>query len=137
MLAPKKTKHRKMQKGGWPYGVDYRGADLSFGEFGLKTLETYRITARQIEAARRAITHYIKRGGKIWIRIFPHKPITSKGGGMKMGKGKGVVDHHVAIVKPGRILFEMDGVPLATAKEAMKRAADKLPVKTKFITKQQ
>lgn len=134
MLMPKKTKHRKAQKGR-VRGVDSRGTELSFGEFGLKALEKERISTRQIEASRRAMTRYVKRGGKIWIRIFPDKPITSKGGGMKMGKGKGAVDHYAAVVKPGRVLFEMSGVTIDVAKEAMKRAADKLPIKTKFIEK--
>lgn len=134
MLMPKKTKHRKMQKGRIR-GIESRGIELSFGEFGLKALEKSRISARQIEASRRAMTRYIKRGGKIWIRIFPDKPISIKGGGMKMGKGKGPVDHYAAVIRPGRVLFEMAGVSPTIAKEAMKLAANKLPIKTKFISK--
>lgn len=134
MLMPRKTKYRKMQKGR-VRGFDLRGSKLSFGEFGLKALEAERISARQIEASRRAMTRYIKRGGKIWIRVFPDKPITQKGAGMKMGKGKGAVDHYAAAVKPGRVLFEMAGVSIDIAKEALKRAADKLSIKTRFITK--
>lgn len=134
VLMPKKTKHRKAQKGRM-WGIESRGVDLSFGEFGLKTLERYRISSRQIEASRRAMTRYIKRGGKIWIRVFPDKPITTKGSGSKMGKGKGAIDHYAAVVKPGRVLFEMSGVSVETAREALKRAANKLPVKTKFISK--
>lgn len=134
MLMPKKTKHRKTQKGRIR-GIESRGTELSFGEFGLKALEQHRISGRQIEASRRAMTRYIKRGGKIWIRIFPDKPISSKGGGMKMGKGKGAVEYYAAVVRPGRVLFEMSGVGANVAKEAMKRAAKKLPIKTKFIAK--
>lgn len=125
-----------MQRGGRIKGVDRKGTELSFGEFGIKSLGTSGISSRQIEAARRAMTHYVKRGGKIWIRIFPNKPMTIKGAGMKMGKGKGTVDHYVFVVRPGRILFEMGGVTLEIAKEAMRRASHKLPIKTKFITKQ-
>ncbi len=109
--------------------------DVSFGQYGLKSLEGRWVTSRQIEAARRVMTRYTKRGGKIWIRIFPDKPITKKGGEMPMGKGKGAVDHYVAVVKPGVIMFEMDGVDKQMAKEAMKLAAYKLPVKCKFVTK--
>lgn len=134
MLMPRKTKYRKTQKGR-VRGFDWRGSKLSFGEFGLKALEAERISARQIEASRRAMTRYIKRGGKIWIRVFPDKPITQKGAGMKMGKGKGAVDHYAAVVKPGRVLFEMAGVSIDIAKEALKRAADKLSIKTRFIAK--
>ena len=134
MLQPKKVKHRKWHKG-TSRGVETRGTELAFGAYGLKSLEARWITARQIEAARRAITNYIQRGGKVWIRIFPDKPVTKKPPEVTLGGGKGSVDHYVAPVKPGRILFEMDGVPSAVAAEAMRLAAHKLPVKTRFITK--
>jgi len=132
---PKKTKHRKMMKGRMR-GVESRGGKIAFGSFALKSLGTNWITSRQIEAARRAMTRFIKRGGKIWIRIFPDKPITQKGAEVPMGSGKGAVDHYAAVVKPGRIIFEMDGVPADLAKEAMRRATHKLPIKTKFIVKE-
>ncbi len=134
MLAPKRVKHRKWHKGR-TRGQATKGADLAFGSFGLKTMETGWLTARQIEAARRAMTRYIQRGGKIWLRIFPDKPITKKGAETPMGGGKGSVDHYVAPVKPGRILFEMDGVTAEVAQEAMRLASHKLPVKTKIVTK--
>jgi len=134
MLMPKKTKHRKSHKGKRG-GKATRLITVSFGSFGLKSLDACWITARQIEAARRVMTRYIKRGGKIWIRIFPDKPVTKKGGEIPMGKGKGAVDHYVAVVKPGMIMFEMEGVDEKTAKEAMTLAAYKLPVKCKFIVK--
>ncbi len=134
MLMPKKTKHRKSHKGKRG-GKATRLVTVSFGSFGLKSLDACWITARQIEATRRVMTRYIKRGGKIWIRIFPDKPVTKKGGEIPMGKGKGAVDHYVAVVKPGMIMFEMEGVDEKTAKEAMMLAAHKLPVKCKFITK--
>lgn len=134
MLFPKKTKHRKMQKGRRrKKGVTKGGAEINFGSFGLKAQSSAWVTARQIEAARRAMTRYVQRGGKIWIRIFPDKPITHKGTETPMGKGKGSVDHYAVPVKSGRILFEMDGVPEEMAREAMRRASHKLPVKTKFI----
>ncbi len=132
MLSPKKVKHRKWQKGR-AKGLDTRGIEIAFGSYGLKTLEAKWITARQIEAARRAIIRYLKKGGKLWIRIFPDKPITTKGTEIPMGGGKGSVDHYVASVKPGRILFELEGIEKEMAKEAFKRASAKLPVKTKFI----
>ncbi|MBI3420626.1 MAG: 50S ribosomal protein L16 [Candidatus Sungbacteria bacterium] len=132
MLQPKKVKHRKWQKG-TTKGNETRGRDLAFGKYGLKSLEPHWITARQIEAARRAMTHSIRRGGKIWIRIFPDKPITKKPPEVTLGGGKGAVDHYVAPIRPGRILFEMDGVSRAVAAEAMRLAAHKLPVKTKFM----
>ena len=135
MLSPKKVKHRKWQKG-TSKGKTKGGAQLAFGSFGLKAMETCWLTARQIEASRRAMTRYIQRGGKVWLRVFPDKPITRKGAEVPMGGGKGGVDHYVTVIKPGRVLFEMDGVPEATAKEAMRLAAYKLPVKTKFIVKQ-
>jgi len=136
MLIPKKVKHRKWHKGRRRFkGVETRGTELAFGSYGLKSQERAWLTARQIEAARRAMTRYVARGGKIWIRIFPDKPVTKKGAETPMGGGKGAVDHYVAPIKPGRILFEMDGVSKDLAEEAMRRASYKLPVKTKFITK--
>ncbi len=134
MLAPKKVKHRKWQKGRIR-GMATSGERLSFGSFGLKALEPRWITARQIEAARRAIVRSIHRGGKLWIRIFPDKPVTKKGDEIPMGKGKGAVDHYVAVVKPGTVIFEMDGVSEEAAKEALRLAAHKLPCKTKFLKK--
>ncbi len=132
---PKKVKHRKIQRGGKIWGVSSRGNTLSFGSFGLRSIENNLVSARQIEAARRAMTRYIQRGGKVWIRIFPDKPMTKKGNETPMGKGKGSVDHFVAVVKAGRILFEMDGIKREAAKEAMKLASYKLNVKTKFVEK--
>lgn len=132
---PKKVKHRKIQRGGAIQGKANRGNELSFGSFGLKSLSSSLITAREIEAARRAMTRYIQRGGKIWIRIFPDKPMTKKGDETPMGKGKGAVDHFVSVVKAGKILFEMDGVKEDIAREAMRLASYKLNVKTKFIAK--
>ena len=136
MLAPKRVKRRKVQKGRMR-GLSYRGSDVSFGDFGLQTLECGRITARQIEAARIAMTRYVKRGGKVWIRIFPDKPISKKPAETRMGKGKGAPDYWVAIVKPGRILYELDGVPEEIAREAFRLAGHKLPVKTRFISRDQ
>ncbi len=135
MLMPKKVKHRKVQRGGRIRGTSSRGNDVSFGSYGLKTMETGLISARQIESARRAMTRYVQRGGKIWIRIFPDKSMTKKGSEVPMGKGKGTVDHFVAVVRPGRIMFEMDGVKREVAKKAMALAAYKLCVKTKFVSK--
>ena len=132
---PKKVKHRKIQRGGGIHGNAQRGNEISFGSFGLKSLEVGLISARQIEAARRAMTRHIQRGGKIWIRIFPDKPMTKKGDETPMGKGKGTVDHFVAVVRPGTILFEMDGVKREIAKKAMELAAYKLCVNTKFVVK--
>jgi len=132
MLMPKKVKHRKQPRGTMS-GISFRGHKLSFGKFGLKSLGRSWLTARQIEAARRAMTRYIKRGGEVWIRIFPDKPVTAQPAETGMGGGKGSLDHFVAVVKPGRILFEMDGVPEEVAKEAFRLASHKLPVKTKFI----
>lgn len=134
---PKKVKHRKIQRGGKIRGLATKGNEVSFGSFGLKSLDCGLISARQIEASRRAMTRYIKRGGKIWIRIFPDKPMTKKGDETPMGKGKGGVDHFVARIKAGRVLFEMDGVPEKIAKEAMRLASHKLGVKTRFIKKEQ
>lgn len=132
MLMPKKVKHRKWHKGR-SKGLSHKGNELSFGSYGLKALETKWITSRQIEAARRAMTRFVQRGGKIWIRIFPDKPVTKKGLEVPMGKGKGSVDHFVFPIKPGRIIFEMDGVDVNIAREAMRLAAHKLPIKTRFI----
>ena|SRR5690554_1372593 len=132
MLQPKRTKYRKTQKGRMK-GVATRGTSLAFGAFGIKTLDESFITARQIEAARIAVTRYMKREGKVWIRIFPDKPITAKPAEVRMGKGKGAPSHWVATVRPGRMLFECDGVSIEVAKEAMRLAAQKLPVKTKFV----
>ena len=134
MLMPKKVKHRRVMKGRMR-GKATRGEKLSFGDFGLKTLEAAWITDRQIEAARIAMTRHVKRGGKIWIRIFPDKPITKKPAETRMGSGKGAPDHWVAVVKPGRVLYEIQGVDEALAREAMKLAAQKLPIKTKFVTR--
>jgi len=132
MLQPKRTKYRKAQKGR-NRGLAHRGSTISFGSFGLKTLDAGWITNRQIESARIAMTRYMKREGNVWIRIFPDKPITAKPQEVRMGKGKGPLSHYVAVVRPGRIMFEMDGVPLETAKEALRLAAQKLPVQTKFV----
>lgn len=134
MLQPKKVKHRKWFKGR-SRGVESRGVDLAYGSFGLKAEEARWLTARQIEAARRAITHYIQRGGKVWIRIFPDKPVTKKPPEVTLGGGKGAVDHYVFPVRPGRVIFEMDGVSVEVAREALRRAAHKLPIKTRFVQK--
>jgi large subunit ribosomal protein L16 len=133
MLLPKKTKYRKQFKGHIPKGPATRGIELSFGQYGLRSEGTERITSRQIEAARRAMTRHIKRGGKIWIRIFPDLPVTRKPAEVSMGSGKGSIDHYAARVRPGRIMFEMEGVQEEVAREAMRLAARKLPVKTKFV----
>jgi len=132
MLAPKRTKHRKIQKGRRK-GLAYRGSSLAFGEFGLQTLDPAWIDTRQIEAARIAITRHIKRGGKLWIRIFPDKPISKKPAETRMGKGKGNPEFWVAVVKSGRILFELEGVTPDVAKEAFRLAGSKLPVRTRFL----
>lgn len=132
MLMPKRVKHRKQQRGRMR-GKAFRGSRVSFGEYGLQALEPSWVTTRQIEAARVALTHFIKRGGKIWVRIFPDKPVTKKPLETRMGKGKGAPEIWVAVVKPGRILFELAGVSEAIAQEAMDRAARKLPLKTKFV----
>jgi len=132
MLLPRKTKYRKQFKG-HNRGIASRGTELAFGQFGLKADGLDRITSRQIEAARRAMTRYIRRGGKIWIRIFPDVPVTRKPAEVGMGSGKGAVDHYAARVKPGHVLFEMEGVTEETAREAMRLAAMKLPIKTRFI----
>ena len=132
MLQPKRTKFRKMQKGRMK-GNSGRGHQLSNGTFGIKSLDTSFLTSRQIEAARIAATRHMKREGQLWIKIFPDKPITKKPLEVRMGKGKGAVEYWAAVVKPGRILFEVGGVPLDVAKEALRLAAQKLPVKTKFV----
>lgn len=133
MLMPKKVKWRKVQTGRMR-GKAQRGSTLSFGTYGLKALEPKWITSRQIESARVAITRHVKRGGKLWIRIFPDKPITQKPAETRMGKGKGTPEYWVAVVKPGRIMFELEGVEFDVAKEAMRLAAHKLPLKTKFVS---
>jgi large subunit ribosomal protein L16 len=135
MLMPKKVKFRKMQKGRMR-GKAYRGSDVSFGDYGLKALEPGWITSRQIEAARVALTRHAKRGCKVWIRIFPDKPITKKPAETRMGKGKGAPEYWVAVVKPGRILYEMSGTGEDVAKEAMRLASHKLPIATKFVRRE-
>src|SRR3989339_1892627 len=134
MLFPKKVKHRKWQKGN-SSGKSKAGTELAFGSFGLKAMGTCWLTSRQIEAARRAMTRYIKRGGKIWLRVFPDKPITFHGNENTMGSGKGAVDHYVAVIRPGTVMFEMDGISEEMAREAMRLAGYKLPMRTKFIVK--
>lgn len=135
MLMPKKVKHRKVQRGN-RRGKAYRGSSLSFGDFGLKAMEPAWVTDRQIEAARVAINRHVKRGAKLWIRIFPHKPITKKPAETRMGKGKGAPDQWVAVVKPGKIMFELEGVPEALAKRAMELASRKLSVPVKFVSRE-
>jgi large subunit ribosomal protein L16 len=135
MLAPKRVKHRKQQKGHMR-GMATRGSDVSFGDFGLKALANGYATSRQIEAARVAITRHVKRGGKVWIRIFPDKPITKKPAETRMGKGKGSPEAWVAVIKPGRILYEIKGVPEPIAREALNLAAHKLPMPTRFVSRQ-
>lgn len=134
MLMPKKVKHRKWHKMK-SRGIDFRGTELSFGSFGLKSLETKWISSIQIEAGRRAILRYLKKGGKLWIRIFPQKPVTKKGTEVPMGGGKGGVDHYVFPIRPGRIIFEIEGIKEAEAIEALEKAAAKLPIKTKIISR--
>lgn len=134
MLIPKRVKHRKQFRGRMK-GRAMRGNTVAHGEFGLVALEPSWITNRQIEAARIAMTRYIKRGGKVWIKIFPDKPITAKPAGTRMGSGKGSLEYWVAVVKPGRVMFEMDGVSEEVAREAMRLAGHKLPIKTKFVVK--
>ena len=136
MLMPKRTKYRKMHRGRMR-GKAQRGNVLSFGDYGLQALEPCWMTSRQIEAARRAIVHYVKRGGKIWIRVFPDKPATAKAAETRMGGGKGVVDHYVAVIKPGRMIFEISGVEKESAHEAMRLAAHKLPIKTRFVSREE
>ena len=135
MLQPKKTKYRKMMKGRMK-GTETRGTKLEFGQYALQALEPGWITSRQIEAARRAMTREIKRGGNVWIKIFPDKPITAKPAETRMGSGKGAPEYWVAVVKPGRVLFEIAGVPEETAREAMRLAGYKLPIKTKFVKRE-
>ncbi len=135
MLMPKKVKFRKQQRGR-RRGKAQKGCTVSFGDYGLKTLDTAWVTARQIEASRVAMTRFIKRGGMVWIRIFPDKPITKKPAETRMGKGKGAPEAWVAVVKPGRVLFEMEGVEESVAREAMRLASHKLPVRTRFVTRQ-
>ncbi|MBC7824249.1 MAG: 50S ribosomal protein L16 [Candidatus Parcubacteria bacterium] len=135
MLSPRRTKFRKQQRGRMR-GMASRGSDLNFGDFGLQALEPSWITSRQIEASRRAMTRYIRRGGKIWIRVFPDKPVTMRPAETRMGSGKGAPEFWVAVVKPGRIMFEIAGVTEEIAREAMRLAAFKLPIKTKFIARQ-
>jgi large subunit ribosomal protein L16 len=134
MLQPKRVLFRKQMRGRMK-GRATRGAEISFGEYGLQALEPCWMTARQIEAARRAIVRYVRRGGKLWIRIFPDKPVTAKPAETRMGSGKGNVDHWVAVIKPGRVLFEMAGVPEETAREALRLASHKLPIKTQFVAR--
>lgn len=134
MLQPKRTKYRKQQKGR-NRGLAQRGSTIAFGSFGLKAVTSGRLTSRQIEAARIAMTRYMKREGKVWIRIFPDKPITAKPLEVRMGKGKGALDHYVAQIKPGRIMFELDGVTQEVAEEALRLAAQKLPVLTKTVVR--
>lgn len=132
MLSPKRVKHRKVQKGKMR-GLSYRGSDISFGDFGLQALSCGFVTARQIEAARIAMTRYVKRGGKVWIRIFPDKPLSKKPLETRMGKGKGAPELWVAVVKPGRVLYELDGVSEEVAREAFRLAAHKLAIKSRFV----
>jgi large subunit ribosomal protein L16 len=136
MLYPKKVKHRKWHKGRRKgKGLATRGSNLVFGSYGMKSLETKLVSSRQIEAARRAIIRYLKKGGKLWVRVFPDKPITQKGTEVPMGGGKGSVDHYAVAVKPGRMIFELEGVSEETAKDAFRKASDKLPIKSRFIKK--
>ena len=135
MLMPKRTKYRKMHRGRMR-GKAGRGNTISFGEFGLQAMEPCWMTSRQIEAARRAIVRSVKRGGKLWIRVFPDKPVTTKPAETRMGGGKGAVDHWVAVVKPGRMIFEIAGVQEDAAKEAMRLASHKLPIRTQFVSRQ-
>lgn len=135
MLAPKKVKYRKRQKGRMT-GRPLKGTQVSFGDYGLMAMDPGWITARQIEAARIAMTRHVKRGGKIWIRMFPDKPITKKPAETRMGKGKGAPEEWVAVVRPGKIMYEMEGVPVEVAKEAFRLAAHKLPIKTRFVVRE-
>ena len=134
MLMPKKVKYRKQQRGRMR-GKSWRGGELAFGNYGLKVMEPGWITDRQIEASRVAMTRFVKRGGKIWVRLFPDKPVTKKPAETRMGKGKGAPDHWVAVVKPGRVLFEMEGVTVSEAQEAMRLASHKLGLRTKFVSR--
>ena len=136
MLMPKRVKYRKPQTAPYIKGVAKRGTEVSFGEYGLKALQSKWITARQIEASRVSITRYVKKGGKVWTRIFPDKAVTKQAAETRQGKGKGAPDHWVCVVKPGRVLFEIEGIPKDLAKEAFTRAAHKLPIKTKFVARE-
>ncbi len=133
-MMPKKVKHRKQFKGRTK-GVSRKGNQLNFGSYGLQSMGTKWITSRQIEASRRAIVRYLRKGGKLWIRIFPDKPVTAKGNEVPMGGGKGSVDHYVFPIAPGRVIFEIDGIKEEDAKEALRKASDKLPIKTKILTR--
>ena len=135
MLMPKRLKHPKQHRGRMR-GMAYRGSTIAFGEYGLQALEPSWIDSRQIESARVAMTRHVQRGGKVWIRVFPDKPVTKKPAETRQGKGKGAVEYYVAVVKPGRVMFEMGGVPEQTAREAMRLAAHKLPIKTKFVKRE-
>jgi large subunit ribosomal protein L16 len=135
MLMPSRLKHRKQMRGR-NRGRATRGTEVSFGEFGLQAIEPVWLDSRQIEAARRVITRYVRRGGKVWIRVFPDKPVTKKPAETRMGKGKGAPDHYVAVIKPGHVIFELAGVPEEMAKEAMRLAGYKLPVKTRFLVRE-
>jgi large subunit ribosomal protein L16 len=135
ILMPKKVKHRKWHKG-VSKGVENRATEISFGSFGLKAVDTKWITSRQLEAARRHILRYLKKGGKLWVRVFPDKPVTSKGGEVGLGGGKGPVDHYVYAVRPGRMIFELDGLKEDISREALEGAGNKLPIKTKFVKKE-
>jgi len=136
MLQPKRMKYRKQMRGRMK-GKETRGTEIAFGEYGLQALEPAWITARQIEAARRAVVHYVRRRGKYWIRIFPDKPVTAKPAETRMGKGKGAVDHWVAVVRPGRIMFELGGVSEDVAREAMRLASHKLPIRCQFVKREE
>lgn len=136
MLQPKRLKHRKQFRGRMR-GKASRGTEVSFGDYALQAIEPSWVTSRQIEAARRAVVRHVKRGGKLWIRIFPDKPVTRKPAETRMGSGKGAVNHYVAVVKPGRIIFEIAGVPEETAREAFRLAGHKLPMKTQFLSKEE
>jgi large subunit ribosomal protein L16 len=136
MLLPSRVKHRKQHRGK-RRGLAYRGSTVAFGDCGIQALECAWLTSRQIEAARRVITHHVKRGGQVWIRVFPDKPVTSKPAETRMGSGKGAPDHWVAVIKPGRVIFELAGVPLDEGREAMRLAGHKLPFKTKFVTREE
>ena len=135
MLMPKRVKYRKMQRGRMR-GLAFRGSKVSFGDFGLQAMEPHMLTSRQIEAARRAAVRYIRRGGKLWIRVFPDKPMTQRAAETRMGSGKGGTDHWVAVVKPGRVLFEMAGIREEVAREAFRLASHKLPLKTQFVARE-
>jgi large subunit ribosomal protein L16 len=136
MLSPKRVKYRKCQKGRMR-GLAYRGSEVSFGDFGLQSTECGWISARQLEAGRVALTRHVKRGGKVWIRVFPNKPLSKKPAETRMGKGKGAPELWVAVVKPGRVIYELEGVPMETAKEAFRRAGHKLPLGTRFILRKE